>query len=155
MERMIKEGASLNGADYAEQIRNFRGRYDLLVEKLGTYCTEISRRRVLEDDPDIEPYHYVRNAEHVFIFPPQDSPEIRGHRDGVVPGTTPYTLEHDSFTRDFDKGLVEGGVRLTFDDANNRPELAIGSAPNLPDGALPEVVTELLHQAFADEFITT
>lgn len=113
---------------FAHQVRQFSTRYNQLLGVLARTGTEIERSRILETDPDIAPYSFIRGAAHVFVFPPQPDVKLmnnEGEEVGVVPGTAPYTLTRESQVAEPDPSLVKGRIRLFYEDAGDTPLLQL------------------------------
>lgn len=144
-ERVLK-GENL-GSDqpFATQILEFQRRYTTLLGELASKGTEVERTLVSEQDLDIEPYNFTRDARHVFVFPPQET-ELRdkeGEDVGDIPGTELYVLTRVAMSAEFDPEKVSANLVITYDDAGGEPVLCINDTwdggletmANLPEAA--------------------
>lgn len=124
---ILRGGEVRAGEPFADQVRTFKERYVGLLGALAGSGTEVDRIRTLEVDRDIAPYNFVRNARHVFVFPPQEIElhDKEGVTVGEIPGTAPYTLTHEAMVAEFDPAQVRGNIVLTYDDASDAPELRV------------------------------
>ncbi len=122
----------------ATVIRATRPRYEALLSALGSMGTEVLRDRVVERDQDCPPYNFIRSGAVVeFVFPPVP---VEGVEDAseVIDPTPGYSLNRERTQATYDKSLVEGHVRVTYGDADNRASVAIEDmldASQLPEGA--------------------
>lgn len=128
------------------EVTRWSGNYARIIEVLGSIGTEVRRSRVLETDQDVQPTQFVRGAVHEFIFPPQETGATEDN-SGVIDPTPGYALRKEDITREFDEALVEGHIRLQYDDADSRisfhvTDVKVGSViPEEAEAAL-EVVRE-------------
>jgi len=98
--------------------RYWQERYKLLVEKLGEVGTLVHVSRTFENDSDIEPRHFIRQARHEFIFPKQEVELIRNLSHDI--DTSPkYELWAQDQSFKYDETLVEGALQLYYDDSNS------------------------------------
>ncbi len=135
----------------AEQVVRFSRRYIDLLGALARSGSEVVSEAIYETDPDIAPCSFIRNAHHVFVFPPQEV-ELHDREDihvGEIPGTRPYTLVRHAQIAEYDETLVEGRVVVAYDDANTPPVLRVtdlleyGAESNLPEAVRLAIATAL------------
>lgn len=124
-EHIIEGTGPGEGKEFAEEVEQFRQKYERLLGELARCGTEVSRTRTLEKDVDIAPHNFVRDARHVFVIPPQDVDlgDVPGEEVGVIPGTAPHTLTREVMVAEFDPKLVTGSFEVLYDDSGNTPEL--------------------------------
>jgi hypothetical protein len=103
----------------AEEVTKWRTKYGEVTELLGRLGTEVKISRTLETDADIAPHQFVRGAVHEFIFPPQPL-EAKKDLSEVIDPVLPYNLVRKDITYAVDEALIEGHLRLWYDDAESR-----------------------------------
>lgn len=124
-------------SDQADVVRTWQGRYTALIAALRRLGSEVFVRRILETDRDIPPHHFVRTAEHVIIFPPQEAmtSEDNSH---VIDASPDYGLELEEVIRAFDLTRVKGRLTVRYDDSDDRIWFRIED--ELDESELPEAV---------------
>ena len=106
------------------EVTAWRAHYDGLVAELGRLGSEVRRSRALERDEDVPPGNFVRDASHVFIFPPQVTTvgEARSEAFDSTPG---YRLDREEFKCAYDPAEVRGRLEVRYDDADSRVFFAV------------------------------
>jgi hypothetical protein len=121
-------------------------RYATLIKGLGELGTEVRVSRTLENDQDIPPFNFVRDAQHEFVFPPQQT-SVSEDNSGVVDNTSGYQLIREDIRRSYDLAHVRGHLEVSYDDAESR--IAFSVRDLMGESELPEEVQALLDQVNA------
>lgn len=126
-ERVIKGERVEDGEPSANRVKAYQGRYNNLLGALANVGTEVGRARSIEHDPQIAPHRFIREASHVFIFPPQpvELNDREGAMTGEVPDTAPYTVFREDGVAEYDPSQVKGSVVVAYDDSDGVPALRL------------------------------
>ena len=131
-----------------EQTIEWQYRYTKLIGLLGVHGTEVKTERVLEQDKDIPPFRFVRDAVHDFIFPKGlEVAGIEGLNSSVIDDTPGYAVRRESMSFRFDESSVSGLLRVYYDDAESHIDLSL---TDLIDGGsqIASVVIAEIDQIF-------
>lgn len=120
--------------------------YQTLCNKIELVCSEfgtlIIDDGVVERDKDIAPFRFYRAHAQVYVFPQQDSKEVKNKRNTIDPspqyGIYSYSKENSV------AGTVEGRVLINYSDSTNSPTLDVALEGNVPE-TLKKELEELLN----------
>lgn len=133
--------------EQAEMVSKWKGKYQNLIEKLGKTCTEVRINRTLEHDAGIVPHSFIRDAYHVFIYPPQPV-KLAADKSTVIDFNPKYRLATQDKTYEYDDSLVEGRIAVNYDDADSA--IRFSTTDDFPEEALKKIAP-LLDAAFAEQ----
>ena len=128
-----------------EETAEFQRKYESLLSVCDTEGTMIFQDRLLEKDRDIAPYCFFRKGTREYVFPQQDVflAEDKSH---IIDPNPEYTLKTEEQTFSFDQNLVEGRIRVEYEDSDNRPVFKVTDV--LGNSKIPEVVSKTLDDVF-------
>lgn len=142
----LEHQESYNGASHmAKVISRTRPSYDLLIDTLGQFGTEIRRDRTLEIDCDVRPNRFVREGTMEFIFPPQEVTLLADQSSSCDVGTG-YDLTFERITYQYNPELVRGHLRVEYADAGQNARLSVTDI--IENSELPEEVQSALTKTF-------
>lgn len=137
-----------SSAEQATTIREWSTKYHSLLGALQKSCTEVRRFRTLEHDENIEPFKFIRNARHEFIYPPQHGTTVERDDSRQDDGqTVGYEVTKEDITTRYNLALVTGRVTIFYDDAHSAVQFRV--VDDLPKQAIP-VIEPALAEAFAN-----
>lgn len=142
MDKQEYNTGRFHGTDeQATEVRTWRGRYEDLTASLGRLGTQVRVSRVLETDKDIAPYRFIRNANHEFVFPPQEV-EVVEDKSEIIDATPGYALRSEDVTYGYDPSKVMGHVRVAYEDSDSCITFSVTDIKgdsDLPEEAVAEI----------------
>jgi len=136
-----------NYPDLGRAIDEARGRYETLISTLGEIGSEVLRMRVLERDPDIFPYRYIRGGTHHFIFPAQELVLTDIEGAGEISGTAPYTLTREKSSAEYDADTARALIKVSYDDSGNSARFEVSDLQPREDSEVPAEALEAITAA--------
>lgn len=137
--------------EMASVVCHFRPIYDNLVERLGKLGSEIERDRILETDVDCPPFKFVRRGTMEFVFPPQDELlQVIIDDERLLDPSFSYAIFKERRKRAYYTDLVEGRIRIEYEDADDRVDFSI--TDQLEEGSvLPSEAEKAINDVFNRE----
>ena len=140
-----------NGMDAKESIGTFeetatyQGKYESLLSVCDAEGAMVLQDRLLERDQDIAPYRFFRRGTREYVFPQQET-SLAEDKSRVTDPSSGYGLRTEEQTFNFNQDLVEGRIKIEYDDSGNRPVLKVSDV--LGDSKIPEAVGKTLDDIF-------
>jgi hypothetical protein len=128
-----------------EQTAEYQRKYESLLSVCDAEGTMILQDRLLERDQNIAPNRFFRKGTREYVFPQQDVSLVED-KSHVVDSSPKYGLRTEEQTFDFNQDLVEGRIRIEYDDSNNTPVFRVVDV--LGDSKIPEAVRKTLDDIF-------
>ena len=128
-----------------EQTAEYQRKYESLLAVCGTEGTMVLQDRLLERDQDIAPCRFFRRGTREYIFPQQEV-SLAEDRSRVIDSSSGYGLRTEEQTFNFDQDLVEGRIRIEYNDSDNRPVLKVCDVKG--DSKIPKTVKKTLDDIF-------
>jgi len=128
-----------------EETAKYQRMYESLLSVCDTEGTMIAQDRLLERDKDISPYKFFRRGTREYVFPPQEVSLDEDESKTIDPNPG-YNLQTEEQTFNFDQELVEGRIRIEYEDSGNNPIFRVIDV--LGSSKIPEAVTKTLDDLF-------
>ncbi len=142
----------LKQSEFEKMVRAVRNRYENLLATLGKVGTEVSRTRILDQDPDLAPHDFVRSATHDFVLPKQidglaEAKKTEAQKTNI--GDRGHPIFKDVIRRDILEMVIEGRLRLTYNDTSIPPQMKLEDMTGNSESFLEPAEIEAIESAFA------
>ena len=128
-----------------EETAQYQRKYESLLAVCDAEGTIVLQDRLLERDQDIAPYRFFRKGTREYVFPQQET-SLAEDKSHVIDPSSGYGLRTEEQTFNFNQDLVEGKIRIEYDDSGNRPLLKVSDVNR--DSKIPEAVRKTLEDIF-------
>lgn len=136
------------GAGYGNLVVDMQRRRDSLRGVLNSVGSLVLDSGVRETDADIAPHNFTRRGVTEYVFPPQETVPVAGQGDITLDPDPGYSLTgyEDHYSYVDTPARVKGRLRITYDDANDPPVMAVHDL--LGNSELPSEAQTALETAF-------
>ncbi len=128
-----------------EETLDFQMDYGSLLEMCDKLGTMVSQDRVIEKDRDIAPHLFYRSGIREYVFPKQEVlvTEDTSHIVDPNPG---YGIRTEKQTFSYDPSLVQGRIKIEYQDADNFPHLKLSDL--VSNSKIPAPLSETIERIF-------
>lgn len=138
---------TLDTTRYSERVTDLNNRLNALRETLAACGSLVLEEYTAEEDQDVPPGKFTRNATFTYVFPPLDT-ELETDFKRPVDTTPGYSLTRHKREFRYNEARVTGQVVIKYNDDSPPPRMLISmiqeSAP------LPDEARAAVDAAFAD-----
>lgn len=119
--------------------------YDSLLGVCDELGTMVSQDRVIEKDRDVAPHRFYRSGIREYVFPKQEV-LVTDDTSHIVDPNPGYGIRTEKQTFSYDPSLVQGRIKIEYQDAGNIPYLKVSE--RLDNSKIPTKVTESIDAIF-------